>query len=153
MPIFGGNRECSLSSEQKSPTIWQLPICLTEILSIFLPAIPQAQTSFFSVPEKSSIRFFLEDGRSNPSTIILQSQKSFLPFSGVIFVDTKINCPIKLTILANCITITPGTLTVKIEKTQQNYYGIYVHTLWKKDSKSVIDEIKKEFVNRVNNLW
>jgi multicomponent Na+:H+ antiporter subunit E len=62
--------------------------------------------------------------------------------SGVIAVPTELTSDLALTVLANMITLTPGTLTLDISLDRRY---LYVHTLNLDDPEDVKQEIRQAF--------
>ena len=61
---------------------------------------------------------------------------------GIVAYKTELRTDLAITLLANMITLTPGTLTVDVE---ENRSTLYIHTLNVRDPKEVTQSIRKAF--------
>jgi multicomponent Na+:H+ antiporter subunit E len=69
---------------------------------------------------------------------------------GIIAIDLDLNSDIEITILANLITLTPGTLSLDISSDRRT---LYVHGMYVKDAESFRRSIKQGFEKRVQELF
>lgn len=61
---------------------------------------------------------------------------------GIIAVPTELSSDLEITLLANCITLTPGTLVIEVSPENDM---LYVHALDIDDEAQLIDSIKNSF--------
>ena len=69
---------------------------------------------------------------------------------GIIAIPLDLNSDIEITILANLITLTPGTLSLDISSDRRT---LYVHSMYVKDAESFRQSIKQGFEKRVQELF
>lgn len=67
---------------------------------------------------------------------------------GIVKISPQINSSFGITLLANSITLTPGTLTVDIDK--QN--NLYVHWLWVENKEPRIEQVAKNFAKWIKKI-
>ena len=75
---------------------------------------------------------------------IIAPQRKLTP--GVVAVPLDLKTDLQITVLANLITLTPGTLSLDVSTDRQ---VIYVHTITMKDAQSFREGIKSGFEKRV----
>lgn len=61
---------------------------------------------------------------------------------GIVAYKTQLETDLAITVLANMITLTPGTLTVDVEDDRST---LYIHTLNVRDPEEVTESIRKAF--------
>jgi multicomponent Na+:H+ antiporter subunit E len=69
---------------------------------------------------------------------------------GIIAIPLDLKSDIEITILANLITLTPGTLTLDISSDKRT---LYVHSMYVDDAESFRQSIKQGFEKRVQELF
>jgi multicomponent Na+:H+ antiporter subunit E len=69
---------------------------------------------------------------------------------GIVAIPLDLNSDIEITILANLITLTPGTLTLDISSDKRT---LYVHSMYVDDAESFRQSIKQGFETRVRELF
>lgn len=69
---------------------------------------------------------------------------------GIIAIPLDLDSDIEITILANLITLTPGTLSLDISS---DHRTLYVHSMYVKDAESFRQSIKQGFEKRVQELF
>ncbi len=68
---------------------------------------------------------------------------------GIVALDIDLRSKFEIVLLANMITLTPGTLTVEITPEGNT---LYIHMLDCADAPKVLAHIEKEFVNRIKEV-
>lgn len=68
---------------------------------------------------------------------------------GIVKIPIELKSPIARTILANSITLTPGTFTVKITDKYLYIHWIYIYTYDKKERKEKIVGVMEEILKRI----
>ena len=68
---------------------------------------------------------------------------------GIIRMEIDLDTPGEITLLANLITLTPGTLTVEVAKDNS---ALYIHTLVIDDAKSICDGIHNSFEKNIKKV-
>lgn len=69
---------------------------------------------------------------------------------GIVSVPLDVQTDEEITLLANAITLTPGTLTVNVSPDRKT---LFVHTLFLDDPESFRKEIKKDFERRIMEIF
>jgi multicomponent Na+:H+ antiporter subunit E len=65
---------------------------------------------------------------------------------GIVGVPLDAKTPMEITLLANFITMTPGTLSLDVSSDQK---VLYIHAMYIQDKQSFVDEIKNGFERRL----
>lgn len=79
--------------------------------------------------------------------VILQRNPQLSP--AIIAVPLSVRSPIEVTILASIITLTPGTLSIDLGKSDQGEHLLYVHTLTIDDIDQFRTTVKETFERRL----
>lgn len=83
---------------------------------------------------------------SNLSVIKLVMKPKLTIRPGIVALPIKLRSPWEVTVLANLITLTPGTLTVDVSTDNTT---LYIHALDIEEAEEVINSIKKTFEKRI----
>ena len=68
---------------------------------------------------------------------------------GIIYLSTDLKTPMEVVLLANMITLTPGTLTMEIDPDNK---GLYIHALKIDDEEAIKESIRKNFENNIKEI-
>lgn len=110
------------------------------------------ETKYFSRLPKffSFIIFFFKElimANLRVAWDVITPQKFRQP--GIVAVDLDLTTDFEVTLLANLITLTPGSMTVDISEDKKT---IYIHSMFVDDVKTFRKEIKNGFEKRVKDL-
>lgn len=83
---------------------------------------------------------------SNIAVIKLVVKPKLTLRPGIVALPTRLKSPWEITVLANLITLTPGTLTVDVAR---DHSTLYIHALDIEDAEEVVHSIKETFETRI----
>ena len=126
------------------------------VLSYLLLAL-----AFFRVDDRGYVRrlpaavgllvyFLVELVKANVQVAKEVLGPSFTMTPGVVAVPLDLKTPFAITLLANLITLTPGTLTMEVSR---DCSTIYVHAMYVSDPDRFREEIKRGFERRVKEVF
>ncbi len=68
---------------------------------------------------------------------------------GIVAVPLDLETDLQITLLATCVTLTPGTLSLHISKDRKT---LYVHAMYIDDPAALVQEIKQGFEQRIREI-
>ena len=69
---------------------------------------------------------------------------------GIVAMPIDLESDVQITLLANMITLTPGTITAEVSPDNKI---LYIHVLECEDAEGVIAGINNAFVKRIKGVW
>ncbi|HHY59516.1 MAG TPA: Na+/H+ antiporter subunit E [Clostridia bacterium] len=90
--------------------------------------------------------FLVELWKANVAVLKQVCKGTVHPPSGIVAYPLEVKSDWGITVLANLITLTPGTISMEVSPDRKT---LYIHTLEIEDPQAVIDGIKQSFERRI----
>lgn len=116
---------------------------------LYIISAGRGKSKYFVIPPKliSFLFFFLfELLKANLQVAFDVVTKKFYMTPGIVRVPLDAETNVEITLLANLITLTPGTLSLDISDDKK---VLYVHAMYINDKQEFIDDIKNGFEKRL----